>query len=181
MTAAVAQVLVDMAAKVKDKVADWVTMGGNLIDGLKQGFMNKLSGVTSAIANGAKSIAAAAKSALGIASPSKVFKEIGEFCAEGFGVGWEDEIGAVNKQVEDDLKYDAQMDVSTSVSNNTEASTTRLLSDADVTKLAEALSINFTNVTNIDGNPIKQETYEYTVQRVGDETRAERVAKGGYY
>lgn len=181
ITAAVAQLLVEMLAKVKEKVADWITVGGNLLDGLKQGFMNKLEGVKTAIANGATSIANAAKAALGISSPSKVFSAIGVWCAEGLEDGWDKEIDAVNKKINDDMKYDADLSVTTSL-NNTVSTTahTRLLSDEDITRLAEALTINFTNTTNIDGTEIEKKTYKYTVQRVGDETKAYSIAQGGY-
>jgi phage-related protein len=177
VTEAVAQVLVDMAAKVKDKVADWVTMGGNLIDGLKQGFINKLSGVTSAITNGAKSIAAAAKSALGIASPSKVFAEIGEFCAEGLGLGWDEEIEDVNNTIEKDLKYKGDIDITTKTSDVTAPITRSQTSDESFANMRLVLN----NTTVVDGEVIEEKSYTYMINRMGEELTATKIAEGGGY
>ena len=47
-----------------------------------------------------------AKRILGIASPSKVFKKLGGFTAEGFGIGWADEFANVNKELENSLAFD---------------------------------------------------------------------------
>ena len=47
-----------------------------------------------------------AKKILGIASPSKVFKKIGGFTAEGFGAGFEDEFAHVKDDMEDALNFD---------------------------------------------------------------------------
>ena len=55
--------------------------------GLVQGIMNGMSWVVNAARNVAKSAVNAAKSALGIHSPSRVFKEIGGYTMQGFGIG----------------------------------------------------------------------------------------------
>ena len=47
-----------------------------------------------------------AKKILGIASPSKVFKKIGGFTAEGFGAGSEDEFAHVKDDMEAALNFD---------------------------------------------------------------------------
>ena len=49
-----------------------------------------------------------------------------------------------------------------------------------IDKLLSSLNINLYNTTEIDGKEIKKDSYKYTVQRLGDETRAVKIAMGGY-
>lgn len=155
---------------VKNKVSDWVTAGGSLIDGLKQGFMNKLEGVKTAIANGATSIANAAKSALGINSPSKVFAAIGAGCVEGFEVGWDKNIKSVQNDINKDLDF--KNTVSTDFSNNNS------ITNSSANNNGTRIVINET--INLPSGDTKEVFYEYVVQTEGDKTRAVKIAQGGY-
>ncbi len=155
---------------VKNKVSDWVTAGGSLIDGLKQGFMNKLEGVKTAIANGATSIANAAKSALGINSPSKVFAAIGENMAEGIEVGWDKNIKSVQNDINKDLDF--KNTVSTDFSNNNS------ITNSSANNNGTRIVINET--INLPSGDTKEVFYEYVVQTEGDKTRAVKIAQGGY-
>ena len=67
-----------------------VSIGKNLVKGLWDGISDKVDWVLDKIAGMGKSIEKAIKKQLGIASPSKVFAEIGRFTAEGFGLGFEE-------------------------------------------------------------------------------------------
>ena len=51
-------------------------------------------------------VAAEARRALKISSPSKVFAEIGGYMAEGMGEGWEDRFGRVQRGIVDSLAFD---------------------------------------------------------------------------
>lgn len=155
---------------IKAKVNDFISAGGSLIDGLKQGFQNKLSGVTTAISNGAKSIADAAKSALGINSPSKVFKEIGEFCVEGFEVGWDKNIKSVQNDINKDMEFKGS--ISTDFSNNNS------ITNSSANNNGTRIVINET--INLPSGDTKEVFYEYVVQTEGDKTRAVKIAQGGY-
>lgn len=64
-------------------------VGRNLIQGLINGVRNMASNLTSALGNIVNGAVSAAKRALGIASPSRVFMEIGEYTVEGMAVGVE--------------------------------------------------------------------------------------------
>ena len=64
--------------------------GRDLINGLKNGIMGAIDGVVNAVKNGVESVVNAAKGLLGIASPSKVFAEIGDFTMQGLAKGIED-------------------------------------------------------------------------------------------
>ena len=64
-----------------------VQAGKDLIDGFKKGMEEKAQSVITAASNIAKRLADAARAALKINSPSKVFIEIGKWTAEGLAVG----------------------------------------------------------------------------------------------
>lgn len=68
--------------------ASWLySAGGNIIQGLINGITGAIDGAISAVTSAVGSVIDGAKSALGIASPSKVFKQIGVFVDEGFAQG----------------------------------------------------------------------------------------------
>lgn len=73
-------------------IGSWLSQAGrDLINGLKNGIMGAIDGVVSAVKGGVDRVISAAKGLLGIASPSKVFKEIGDFTMQGMAVGIEKE------------------------------------------------------------------------------------------
>lgn len=63
--------------------------GSDLINGLSQGIQDAIGGVVDAVSAGVDSVVSAAKGLLGIASPSKVFAEIGDYTMQGFAQGIE--------------------------------------------------------------------------------------------
>lgn len=67
-----------------------VSIGSNIISGLVRGIQNAAGSVVSAITGVVGGAIDAAKSFLGIASPSKVFKEIGDFTMQGMELGIEE-------------------------------------------------------------------------------------------
>lgn len=67
-----------------------VSIGENLVKGLWNGISDKVDWVCEKIKGMGKQIEKAIKKVFGIASPSKVFAEIGDFLAQGLGVGFED-------------------------------------------------------------------------------------------
>lgn len=76
--------------------AQLTQIGSDLIAGLATGITNGASAVVNALTGVVGNAITAAKSKLGIASPSKVFAEIGGFTAEGFSEGVDD--GAAEAQ-----------------------------------------------------------------------------------
>jgi phage-related protein len=70
-------------------------LGLQIMQGLAKGIMNGAGAVVGAITGAVKGAINAAKSLLGIASPSKLFAEIGGFTAEGMAIGVEDETPSV--------------------------------------------------------------------------------------
>jgi hypothetical protein len=68
-------------------------LGAQIIQGMINGITGGAAGVLTAVTNVATGAIRAAKSALGIASPSKVFAELGGYTAEGFADGVDDGAG----------------------------------------------------------------------------------------
>lgn len=83
-----------------------VDIGKNIIEGIKKGISNAWNNLVSWFKGLFGDLIGIAKKILGIASPSKVFKKIGGFTAEGFGAGFEDEFAHVKDDMEDALNFD---------------------------------------------------------------------------
>ena len=81
-------------------------IGKNIVEGIKSGISNAWKTLVSWIEGLFGDLIGIAKRILGIASPSKVFKKLGGFTAEGFGVGFEDEFAKVKDDMEDSLNFD---------------------------------------------------------------------------
>jgi phage-related protein len=81
-------------------------IGKNIIEGIKKGISNAWNNLVSWFKGLFGDLIGIAKKILGIASPSKVFKKIGGFTAEGFGAGFEDEFAKVKGDMEDALNFD---------------------------------------------------------------------------
>jgi phage-related protein len=183
VVSAISEMASNWISKITDTVSEWKQAGIDLISGLWEGFKSKISSVADGVAGFADDMKDKIKSKLGIASPSKVFAEIGGFMAEGLGVGWDREIDDINDKIENDMNYDAQMNITPSISDipTMNMAKTSLFSDEDLNKIVDGLSFRFTNITNIDGRAIKEETYDYFIDRATNEQRSVAVATGGYY
>lgn len=88
------------------KSVDWGQLGRNLVDGFKNGISRAWTSLKTWFKNLFGDLIGIAKKILGIASPSKVFKKIGGFTAEGFGAGFEDEFAHVKDDMEDAMTFD---------------------------------------------------------------------------
>lgn len=97
-------IILDIVAQFKD--ADWEGIGKNLVDGFKKGIKNAWSNMKKWFKNLFGDLIGIAKNILGIASPSKVFKKLGFWTADGFGIGFEDEFAHVKDDMEDALNFD---------------------------------------------------------------------------
>ena len=72
---------------------DWGSIGSNIINGIKNGISNGIGKLKEAARNAAQRAFDAAKSFLGIRSPSKLFRDkIGKMMAEGMAIGFESEV-----------------------------------------------------------------------------------------
>ena len=88
------------------KNTDWGKLGTDLVDGFKNGISRAWTNLKKWFKDLFGDLIGIAKKILGIASPSKVFKKIGGFTAEGFGAGFEDEFANVRDDMEKALTFD---------------------------------------------------------------------------
>ena len=70
-----------------DLPSKMLSIGKDVIDGLVNGIKSKVTAVTNAVKDVTSKITKKCKDILGIASPSKVFKAIGEYTSEGLAIG----------------------------------------------------------------------------------------------
>lgn len=94
---------------------DWGSLGKNLVEGFKNGISRAWTSLKKWFRNLFGDLIGIAKKILGIASPSKVFKKIGGFTAEGFGAGFEDEFAHVKDDMENAMDFD---DVSVGINSS---------------------------------------------------------------
>lgn len=92
-----------LAEAAKDELAsyeeDFVTIGEDLMEGVEEGVNRGQSGVVNAIARALRAAVRAAKREMSINSPSKVMATIGDYMAQGIGVGWSDRMEEVNASI----------------------------------------------------------------------------------
>ena len=84
-------------------------VGARLVEGLWNGIGDKVEWIKDKIKGFGKAVLNGIKSFFGIASPSKVMMQIGGFMGEGLGIGWQDAMDDVRKDMLDDM--DLQGDV----------------------------------------------------------------------
>ena len=92
--------------KNSENIKKFIDVGKNIVEGIKSGIKNAWNNLVSWFKGLFGDLIGIAKKILGIASPSKVFKKIGGFTAEGFGAGFEDKFAHVKDDMEDSLNFD---------------------------------------------------------------------------
>ena len=85
------------------RVKGFLDIGKNIVSGIWDGMKSRWTDMTNWITQKLNGIISTVKGVLGIHSPSKVFAEIGKYSAEGIGVGFSDQIGAVSRQIKSDM------------------------------------------------------------------------------
>lgn len=91
--------VVDGISSLPGRVA---SIGGDIVHGIWNGISNAAGWLRDKVAGFAKGILDGMKNALGIHSPSRLFRDqVGKYIAQGIGVGFESEIGNVTRQMQD--------------------------------------------------------------------------------
>lgn len=102
--------------KNSENIKKFIDVGKNIIEGIKSGIKSAWNNLVKWFKGLFGDLIGIAKKILGIASPSKVFKKIGGFTAEGFGVGFEDEFAKVKDDMEKSLTFgDASIGINSSI------------------------------------------------------------------
>lgn len=78
-------------------------VGLQLMQGVAQGIRDGKSGVVNEVRRALEAAASAARAAMDINSPSKVFAEIGDYMAQGLGVGFVEQMRSVARQIADSI------------------------------------------------------------------------------
>lgn len=137
------QIITALVKGLASGVGSIAEVGKNLVQGLWNGINNAKDWVLNKIKGFGKSILSGIKSFFGIKSPSTVFRdEVGNFLAQGVGVGFEEEMNDVSKQMQDALPTDFDLGVNTTmhsdlIDNTSSISSSNLLSNGE--NLVEAL------------------------------------------
>lgn len=91
---------------VKNLPSQMASIGKNIVQGVWNGITGMGSWLSSKVSSFFSGIVDGAKKALGIHSPSRVFRDqVGKYMAQGVGVGFEDETKNVQKSMEGDFEY----------------------------------------------------------------------------
>jgi hypothetical protein len=93
--------LMDVLSGVYDSM---VGIGEDIINGIIGGLNNKNSSLINSMSSIGNSLLKSTKKALGIASPSKLFRDqVGKNLALGIGEGFSDEMRVVSKEMQNDI------------------------------------------------------------------------------
>lgn len=95
--------VLDLAKKIPEKIREGIEsikdIGGEIVEGIKAGLKEKWDAMVEWFKGLAEKLPKGVRKVLGIASPSKVFKEIGAYTTEGFAIGIESNYKAVQSAV----------------------------------------------------------------------------------
>lgn len=185
----ISSIIKNLISKIKNPFnINWGSIGENIIKGIAKGISSAIGWVVNAAKKAAQSAFNAAKSLLGIHSPSTLFRdEIGLNMALGMGIGFEDNIpvqdinsaldNAVNKISGHYAEVGQRINPVDAITGTSRVAETY---QADVSNIFEGMTIVVDNTTNLDGTPIYKRASEYTIKSIGNQQRAVLRAKGAY-
>lgn len=91
---------------IKNLPSQMASIGKNIVEGVWNGITGMGNWLSSKVSSFFSGIVDGAKKALGIHSPSRVFRDqVGKYMAQGVGVGFEDETKNVERSMESDFEY----------------------------------------------------------------------------
>ena len=130
---------------------DWGSFGKNIVDGVFNGLKNAWNSISSWWSDSWNGLVDSAKNWLGIHSPSRVFKRIGEYTAEGFGIGWKDEFADVSDDVGDDLDFSDISQIPNDYSTGIETTSYISKVDDESSKAEQPIQVSL-NIENFSNN-----------------------------
>ena len=179
LASAIPEIITSIVSSLSEGVSSIRTVGQNLLTGLWNGISDKASWVYSQITSLGSNIITKVKALFGVASPSKVFKEIGGYLAEGLGIGWEEGMDDVNNKIDKDIKYEGEMNVVADA--NTLSAENTVTAGANKSDVESDQPIIVNVYTTVDGKVIGQTSYQYMKEQMSSDERGLTLAQGGYY
>lgn len=139
---AIPGIIADVGAEFLNK--DWAGIGWNIIQGIASGVSSAAGNLVDAAAAAVDDALNWVKSKLGIASPSKVFRdEVGRYMAEGIGVGFEENMPVEKMEGQLNNAMKALQKTSISATTNIPATTNNLIKNVTNNYLGDYGSIDY--------------------------------------
>lgn len=152
------QDLKDLGVTFKDTS---VSIGQDLINGISSGINSAYPGMKKELKNLCKKITTTVKKTLKISSPSKVFAELGMYTAEGFGVGFSNEMNTVDKSVKNQINSLSDIDTGAILQDSFSMMATNYTNALETLKMAMSGSMTaFTDGMNIMLDVMIQKLYD---------------------
>lgn len=190
----VAEQAKQLTETAKEEIAgyqtDFKAVGESLIEGVAKGVRDGQSGVVNAVAKALQAAVRAAKKEMDINSPSRVMAKIGDYMAQGVGVGWSDRMDSVSDTISGSLSdgfsrrmSDAYEKMRAAMNQNM----VRLRGDIAVQRGGDTSYITKT-VNHTEGNTVLQiehfhndskEAVPSLMQEMEFSRRRRAIAKGG--
>lgn len=190
----VAEQAKQLTETAKEEIAgyqtDFKTVGESLMEGVAKGVRDGQSGVVNAVAKALQAAVRAAKKEMDINSPSRVMAKIGDYMAQGVGVGWSDRMDSVSDTISGSLSdgfsrrmSDAYEKMRAAMNQNM----VRLRGDIAVQRGGDTSYITKT-VNHTEGNTVLQiehfhndskEAVPSLMQEMEFSRRRRAIAKGG--
>lgn len=190
----VAEQAKQLTETAKEEIAgyqtDFKAVGESLMEGVAKGVRDGQSGVVNAVAKALQAAVRAAKKEMDINSPSRVMAKIGDYMAQGVGVGWSDRMDSVSDAISGSLSdgfsrrmSDAYEKMRAAMNQNM----VRLRGDIAVQRGGDTSYITKT-VNHTEGNTVLQiehfhndsrEAVPSLMQEMEFSRRRRAIAKGG--
>lgn len=130
---------------------DWSSLGKNIVDGVFNGLKNAWNSISSWWSDSWNGLVNSVEKWLEIKSPSRVFKRIGKYTAEGFGIGWKDEFADVSDDVGDDLDFSDIAQIPNDYSTGIETTSYISKVDDESSKNDQPIQVSL-NIENFSNN-----------------------------
>jgi len=169
---------------------DFKAVGESLMEGVAKGVRDGQSGVVNAVAKALQAAVRAAKKEMDINSPSRVMAKIGDYMAQGVGVGWSDRMDSVSDTISGSLSDEFSRRMSDAYEKMRAAmnqNMVRLRGDIAVQRGGDTSYITKT-VNHTEGNTVLQiehfhndskEAVPSLMQEMEFSRRRRAIAKGG--
>lgn len=190
----VAEQAKQLTETAKEEIAgyqtDFKAVGESLMEGVAKGVRDGQSGVVNAVAKALQAAVRAAKKEMDINSPSRVMAKIGDYMAQGVGVGWSDRMDSVSDTISGSLSDEFSRRMSDAYEKMRAAmnqNMVRLRGDIAVQRGGDTSYITKT-VNHTEGNTVLQiehfhndskEAVPSLMQEMEFSRRRRAIAKGG--